>query len=103
MYKRQVLSGNFVQRGGPAIVDKYLRAEMALRSGADLVLELPVSYATGSAEAFAQGAVSVLEAVGCVDALCFGSEAGGLSALLSYARLFEEEPPAYQELSLIHI
>ena len=97
-YAVVVLSGDFVQRGGPAIVDKYLRAEMALRSGADLVLELPVSYATGSAEAFAQGAVSVLEAVGCVDALCFGSEAGGLSALLSYARLFEEEPPAYREL-----
>ena len=97
-YAVVVLSGDFVQRGGPAIVDKYLRAEMALRSGADLVLELPVSYAAGSAEAFAQGAVSVLEAVGCVDALCFGSEAGGLSALLSYARLFEEEPPAYREL-----
>ena len=97
-YAVVVLSGDFVQRGCPAIVDKYLRAEMALRSGADLVLELPVSYATGSAEAFAQGAVSVLEAVGCVDALCFGSEAGGLSALLSYARLFEEEPPAYREL-----
>ena len=97
-YTVVVLSGDFVQRGGPAIVDKYLRAEMALRSGADLVLELPISYATGSAEAFAQGAVSVLEAVGCVDALCFGSEAGGLSALLSYARLFEEEPPAYREL-----
>ena len=97
-YAVVVLSGDFVQRGGPAIVDKYLRAEMALRSGADLVLELPISYATGSAEAFAQGAVSVLEAVGCVDALCFGSEAGGLSALLSYARLFEEEPPAYREL-----
>lgn len=97
-YAIVVLSGDFVQRGGPAIVDKYLRAEMALRSGADLVLELPVSYATGSAEAFAQGAVSVLEAAGCVDALCFGSEAGGLPALLSYARLFEEEPPAYREL-----
>ena len=97
-YAVVVLSGDFVQRGGPAIVDKYLRAEMALRSGADLVLELPVSYATGSAEAFAQGAISVLEAVGCVDALCFGSEAGGLSALLSYARLFEEEPRAYREL-----
>ena len=97
-YAVVVLSGDFVQRGGPAIVDKYLRAETALRSGADLVLELPVSYATGSAEAFAQGAVSVLEAVGCVDALCFGSEEGGLSALLSYARLFEEEPPAYREL-----
>ena len=68
-----VMSGDFVQRGYPAIVDKYVRAEMALRAGADLVIELPVSYAVGSAEAFAQGAVSVLEALGCVDFLCFGA------------------------------
>ena len=71
---------------------------MALRSGADLVIELPISYAAGSAEAFAQGAVSILEALGCVDVLCFGSESGDLDTLLSYARLFEEEPPAYREL-----
>ncbi len=97
-YAVVVMSGSFVQRGAPAIVDKYIRAEMALREGADLVVELPVCYATGSAEAFAQGAVSVLEALGCVDALCFGSEEGRLDMLLSYARLFEEEPPFYQEL-----
>ena len=83
-----VMSGDFVQRGGPALTDKYLRAEMALRSGADLVLELPAVYATGSAETFARGAVSVLEALSFVDALCFGSEAGELSELLPYARLF---------------
>ena len=91
-----VMSGDFVQRGGPALTDKYLRAEMALRSGADLVLELPAVYATGSAETFARGAVSVLEALSFVDALCFGSEAGELSELLPYARLFEEEPPLYR-------
>lgn len=91
-----VMSGNFVQRGAPAIVDKYVRTEMALRAGADLVLELPVSYATGSAEAFAQGAVSVLESLGCVDTLCFGSECGDIDALLSCARLFEEEPENYR-------
>ena len=91
-----VMSGDFVQRGAPALVDKYIRAEMALRAGADLVIELPVSYAVGSAEAFAQGAVSVLEELGCVDAVCFGSECGEIDSLLSYARLFEEEPPAYR-------
>ena len=64
-----VMSGDFVQRGYPAVTDKYIRAEMALRSGADLVIELPISYAAGSAEAFAQGAVSILEALGCVDVL----------------------------------
>ena len=93
-----VMSGDFVQRGGPALADKYLRAEMALRSGADLVLELPVVYATGSAETFARGAVSVLEALGCVDALCFGSEAGEIDSLRPYAELFENEPPLYREL-----
>lgn len=93
-----VMSGNFVQRGFPAIVDKYARAEMALRSGADLVLELPVTYATGSAEAFAQGAISVLESLGCVDFLCFGSECGDIDALLQLARLFEEEPEEYRTL-----
>ena len=66
-----VMSGNFVQRGYPAMVDKYTRTEMALHSGADLVLELPSVYATGSAESFAQGAVSVLESLGCIDYLCF--------------------------------
>lgn len=93
-----VMSGDFVQRGAPAIVDKYIRAEMALRGGADLVLELPVPYATGSAETFARGAVAVLEATGCVDALCFGSEAGTIESLLPYARLFEEEPPIYRDI-----
>ena len=92
-----VMSGDFVQRGCPALTDKYLRAEMALCSGADLVLELPVSYATGSAETFARGAVAVLEELGCVDALCFGSETGDLDSLWRYARLFEEEPPLYRE------
>lgn len=97
-YAVVVLSGNFVQRGLPALADKYVRTEMALHAGADLVVELPCVYAVGSAEAFAQGAVSVLNALGCVDALCFGSEAGRLDTLLPYARLFEEEPPLYRSL-----
>ena len=69
-----VMGGNFMQRGEPAIVDKYARAEMALKNGADLVLELPAAAATGSAEYFAEGAVELLDASGVVDALCFGSE-----------------------------
>ncbi len=93
-----VMSGDFVQRGEPALTDKYLRTEMALKGGADLVLELPVPYATGSAETFARGAVAVLEELGCVDILCFGSEAGELSEFWPYARLFEEEPPLYREM-----
>ena len=74
-----VMGGNFMQRGEPAIVDKYARAEMALKNGADLVLELPAAAATGSAEYFAEGAVELLDASGVVDALCFGSELGKLA------------------------
>ena len=59
-----VLSGDFVQRGVPAIIDKYTRTQMALENGADLVLELPVVYSTGSAEFFAMGAVSLLDKLG---------------------------------------
>ena len=67
-----VMSGDFVQRGAPSIFDKYTRTKMALSCGADLVLELPVRYATGSAEYFAAGAVSLLHNLGVADALCFG-------------------------------
>ncbi|MCD7885937.1 MAG: nucleotidyltransferase family protein [Lachnospiraceae bacterium] len=73
-YAVVVMSPDFVQRGEPAIFDKYTRTEMALRSGADLVIELPVCYAAGSAEYFAEGAVRMLDALGVVDALCFGAE-----------------------------
>lgn len=76
-----VMSGNFVQRGEPAIADKFLRAELAVRNGADLVLELPVSYALSSAEFFARGAVSILGSLGCVDGISFGSECGDVSLL----------------------
>lgn len=81
-----VMSGCFVQRGAPAIADKYLRAEAALLSGADLVLELPVYYALGSAEYFATGAVALLDKVGVTDTLCFGSECGDISLLSGFAK-----------------
>ena len=58
-----VMSGNFVQRGAPAIMPKHLRAKVALKSGASLVLELPVCFSTGSAEYFAQGAVALLDSL----------------------------------------
>lgn len=69
-----VMSGDFTQRGEPAIIDKYARTQMALSGGADLVLELPAYYACASAEYFATGAVSLLDGLSCVDALFFGSE-----------------------------
>ena len=82
-----VMSGNFTQRGTPSLLDKYDRTRMALACGADLVLELPVRYACASAEAFASGAVSILNSLGCVDALCFGSEDGDISRLHEAASL----------------
>jgi len=76
-----VMSGHFLQRGEPALIDKWTRTEMALAGGCDLVLELPVAYATSSAEWFAYGAVAVLEATGIVDCICFGTESGQLTPL----------------------
>ena len=70
-----VMSGNFLQRGEPALVSKWTRAEMALRGGADLVFELPFKYATQNADIFACGAMSILAAAGCSH-VCFGSESG---------------------------
>lgn len=91
-----VMSGNFVQRGTPAIMSKYLRAESALRAGASLVIELPTYYASGSAEYFALGAVSLLEKLGCVDFLCFGSECGEITVLTQLAQIFLHEPEEYR-------
>lgn len=91
-----VMSGNFVQRGAPALVGKRLRTEMALRCGADLVLELPVLYATASSEYFAAGAVALLHKLGVVTHLCFGSECGATAKLQQIAAFLAEEPKAYQ-------
>ena len=76
-----LMSGDFVQRGEPAIIDKWSRTKMALLGGADLVLELPCFSASGSAEYFARGSVSLLESSGVVSCLSFGSECGDLNAL----------------------
>lgn len=78
-----IMSGNFVQRGHPAIIDKSLRAKAAVECGADLVLELPVTYALSSAEGFAAGGVKILS--GLCDGLCFGTETGSAEALMGTA------------------
>ena len=92
-----MMSGDFVQRGAPAIMDKYIRSQMALSCGADLVLELPVSYALGSAEYFAHGAVSLLHSLKVVNMLHFGSECGDIDILSLLAKLFVEQPETYTE------
>ena len=92
-----IMSGNFVQRGAPAIMPKHLRAKSALLSGADLVLELPVCFATGSAEFFAMGAIALLDSLGCVDSICFGSECGDSEILGKIAKILSEEPDDYKK------
>ena len=88
-----LMSGNYVQRGVPAIIDKSIRAEAAIRCGADLVLELPAVYALSSAEGFAAGGVKILSRI--CDKLCFGAETADKDALMSTAKalLSEEFPP----------
>lgn len=92
-----VMSGNYVQRGTPAVISKYERTQMALEAGADLVLELPVSFSTSSAELFAKAAVSLLNHTGVTDSLCFGSECGEIAPLEQTARIFLDEPPIFRE------
>jgi predicted nucleotidyltransferase len=94
-YTIVVLSGNFMQRGTPAIIDKFDRARMAIECGADLVLELPTCYAASSAEFFATGAVSLLDKLGVVDNLCFGSECGDLETLTKIADILVHEPEEF--------
>lgn len=87
-----VMSGNFLQRGEPALVDKWARTEMALSMGVDLVFELPYVYATQHAQHFAFGAVSVLNHLPFVTDLCFGSEQGDIQAFYDYSSLLLQEP-----------
>ncbi|MCR5654357.1 MAG: nucleotidyltransferase, partial [Lachnospiraceae bacterium] len=92
-----VMSGDFSQRGAPALMDKYARARQALLGGADLVLELPVCYASGSAEYFATGAISLLTQLGRVNSICFGSECGDVERLSSIADVLYKEGDKYKE------
>jgi len=87
-----VMSGNFVQRGGAAIADKWTRAKMAVVSGVDLVVELPCYFAMNAAEIFAQGAIATLDALGVADSICFGSECGDIERLSDIAYLLNHEP-----------
>lgn len=80
-----IMSGNFVQRGEPAIFSKWARAKMALLNGVDLVLEIPTIWAMSSAEKFALGAVSIADSIGCIDTLSFGSEIGDIELLKNAA------------------
>ena len=93
-----VMSGNFTQRGDTTLVDKWTRAEMALKAGIDLVIELPTLYATSSAENFADGAMKILNSLGIVDYISFGSETGDISSLNEVASILYKEPKEFSNL-----
>ena len=94
-----VMSGDFVQRGEPAVLDKYTRASMALNSGVNLVVELPVNYAVSSAESFAAGALKVLDYIKA-DSIAFGSESGDIERLSKLAHILcDNEDALYKEIS----
>ena len=90
------MSGNFLQRGVPALTDKFTRAEMALKCGADLVLEIPTLWATASAEYFAHAGVALLASTGVVTHLAFGAETDDLDALLQVSSILKNEPDVYR-------
>lgn len=85
-----VISGDFVQRGTPAFTDKYLRTAMALAGGADFVFELPVIYAAASAGLFALGGIALLESLGFIDSICFGSECNNITILKQAADILSD-------------
>lgn len=91
-----VMSGDFVQRGQPAIFDKYVRTFMALSSGADLVVEMPPAFALAGAEDFASCGIALLDSLGVVSHVCFGSECGTTSPLMELARILVQEPKPFQ-------
>lgn len=96
-YTAVVMSGSFVQRGAPAVFDKYSRTWAALLSGADLVFEMPAPFSTASAREFASYAVALFTALGAVDSICFGSECGEIEPILRAAHLLNEESEHFKK------
>lgn len=90
-----VMSGNFLQRGEPAIIDKFHRTRAALSSGVDIVLELPYAYAVQNSDYFARGAVQALHAIGA-SSICFGSEAGNADPFISAYLVQQERKQDYK-------
>lgn len=91
-----VMSGNFLQRGEPALFDKYTRAQAAVKNGVDLVIELPTMFACQSAEIFSHGAVTLLNSLNCIDSICFGSEEGDIKILNTISKILVDEPNEFK-------
>jgi len=96
-YTIAVMSGNFCQRGEPAIIDKFSRAEIALKMGVDVVFELPTVYAIQDAGGFARGAIGVLDGTGVVTDIVFGSESNDIEFLKKIAEILHEQPDLYNQ------
>lgn len=97
-----VMSGNFLQRGEPALVSKWTRTKMAIAGGADIVVELPYAFATQKAETFAFGAISILDALHC-DSYCFGSEAGDTNKIAETIHFLATNREKYEQLVRFYI
>ena len=97
------MSGNFVQRGEPAVFDKYARAEAALKHGADMVIEIPALFSSSTAEYFAYAGVKLLADTGIVDYISFGSESGDIDELKPIAEVLATEPDPYKESLKKHL
>lgn len=97
-YSICVMSGNFVQRGNTSILNKWKKAEMALKNGIDLVIELPTIYSVASAESFSLGAIKLLDSLKIVDAISFGAETDDFAALNNISNIALEEPKKYKDL-----
>lgn len=95
-YVIAIISGNFVQRGNSSVINKWKKAEMALKSGVNLVIELPTIYSISSAENFAFGAIKILNELKIVKSVSFGTETGDMAALNNIANLLVQEPKKYQ-------
>ena len=93
-----VIGGNFTQRGETSLLDKWCKAEMAIKNGADLIIELPVLYSISSAENFANGAVKILDSLKIVDTLSFGTETEDLNKLNIIANTLFKEPKEYKDM-----
>ena len=90
-----VMTGNFAQRGNTSLVNKWVKTDMALRCGVDVVIELPTVYSISSAENFAEGAIKILDSLRVVDTLCFGTETADFAALNNIANVLYSEPKEY--------
>ncbi|MEI8215544.1 MAG: nucleotidyltransferase [Eubacteriales bacterium] len=94
-YSVAVMSGNFLQRGEPALYDKWIRSEIAIQNGIDLVIEIPAAFACNNAEYFAKGSIGILEKIGCISHISFGSESGNIEELREVAQVLATQPPEF--------